>query len=430
MDAGFLLAVLLVTLLVGLGTLAAFSFWERRVRRETSEALAMIERREAVAQQATDALAASERRHRALAEAGALALWRADARGRITTAEGWTRLTGQTAEAAARHGWLDMLHPDDRAAVAAAWTGAFRAGQPLALEFRARTAGGGWHWCRARGVPIRAEASGPAGPVVEWTGVLEDIDDRRRAEEERMLVAREVDHRAKNVLAVVQSIVRLARKSDPEAFARSVLARVAALGRAHDLLASGEWRDTEFRRLAEQELASEKAGPADAGRIALQGAATPVLASAVQPLAMVLHELATNATRHGSLAHPDGRVTLRWRSEGGDFLLLWSESGGPGLAEPPRQQGLGSRLIQTTVTLQLGGSVTRRWQREGLICELRLPRERVMPLAPAEAGHRPVPMLSPAATPLLAQHRPGPAAIVTAPVAVIGRAASTEAARH
>ncbi|WP_165694334.1 PAS domain-containing protein, partial [Teichococcus deserti] len=141
MDGRFLLAVLLVVLLVGLGTLAAFSLWERRVRRETAEALAMIERREAVAQQATDALAASERRHRALAEAGALALWRADAQGRITTAEGWTRLTGQTAAAAARHGWMAMLHPEDREAAGAAWRAALRAGAPLALEFRARTAG-------------------------------------------------------------------------------------------------------------------------------------------------------------------------------------------------------------------------------------------------------------------------------------------------
>ncbi|WP_131829815.1 sensor histidine kinase, partial [Teichococcus deserti] len=236
-----------------------------------------------------------------------------------------------------------------------------------------------------------------------------------RAEEERIMVAREVDHRAKNVLAVVQSIVRLARKSDPESFARSVLARVAALGRAHDLLASGEWRDTEFRRLAEQELASDKAGPADAGRIALQGAPTPILSAAVQPLAMVLHELATNATRHGSLSLPEGQVTLRWRVEGSDFLLVWSESGGPPLEEPPERQGLGTRLIQTTVTLQLGGTVTRRWQKDGLVCELRLPRARVMPLAGPTP--RPPPMLSPAATPLLAAHRPGaPTIVTTAPI--------------
>ncbi|WP_419899064.1 sensor histidine kinase [Roseomonas sp. USHLN139] len=416
MPVGFLLALLLVLLLAGLATLIVFALWERRVRRETAEALAMIARREAVARQATDALAASERRHRALAEAGALALWRADPQGRITAAEGWTRLTGQTAAAAARHGWMVMVHPEDRAAAGAAWRDALRSGEPLALEFRARTASGGWHWCRARGVPIRAPLGSPyaAGAIVEWTGVLEDIDDRRRAEEERMLVAREVDHRAKNVLAVVQSIVRLARKSDPESFARSVLARVAALGRAHDLLASGEWRDTEFRRLAEQELASDKAGPADAGRIALLGTATPILSAAVQPLAMVLHELATNAARHGSLARPAGRVTLRWQVEGSDFLLVWTESGGPPLVAPPDGQGLGMRLIQTTATLQLGGTVTRCWRPEGLVCELRLPRERVVAATPAGSAARPAAMLSPATAPLLAQHRPGAPAIVTA----------------
>jgi PAS domain S-box-containing protein len=413
MDETILLAGLLALLLGG-GALLGVRLWHR-LRRETATALALIECREAAAQRATAALAASERRHRALVEAGALAFWRADAGGRITAAEGWTALTGQPAEAAARHGWLAMLHPDDRDTAAAAWDAAVRDGRPLAVEYRARSATGGWHWCRARGVPLRAEegvgedamdrpAAGPgpaAGepPIVEWIGVLEDIEAQRRAEAERQLVAREVDHRAKNVLAVVQSIVRLARKSDPESFARAVLARIAALGRAHDLLASGEWRDTDFRRLAEQELASDKARPADAGRIALQGPPAPILAVAVQPLAMVLHELATNAARHGSLAVPGGRVTLRWRSDAEEFRLSWVECGGPVLAGPPAHQGLGSRLIQATVTLQLGGQVTRRWQPEGLVCELRLPRHRVMPpaAAPAEAGPRPAAMLSLAA---------------------------------
>lgn len=348
--------------------------WGRRLAREAAEARNTVATREEALRQRHEAerrvlaaLAVSERRHRALTEAGAIAAWRADPEGRLLDIAGWQPMTGQDEAQLLgdSESWLGAAHPQDRAGAIAAWRAACHTGQTFDHEFRIPAAAGGWRWCRTRAVPLR---DGEAEPVIEWVGVVEDADPRRRAEEQRLLLAREVNHRAKNVLAVIQGLLRVSRTGDAETFAATVDARVAALARAHALLADADWSGADLRTVARHELTPYLGDPG----ARIEGEPLRLAASAVQPIAMVLHELATNAVRHGSLS-AGGRVLLRWRIEGDALLLVWTERDGPVLAAPPERRGFGSQLIDASVGTTLCGWIEREWLPSGLVCTIALP---------------------------------------------------------
>jgi two-component sensor histidine kinase len=216
---------------------------------------------------------------------------------------------------------------------------------------------------------------------------MRDVSERKADEERRALLMREVDHRAKNALAVVQSVLRLTPRDEPRAFAAAVEARVAALARAHSLLAEGGWSGADLRAVAERELAPYAAprggeGPMRGLLVSLDGPDVPLAPAAVQPLAMVLHELATNAAKHGALSAPGGRVEVRWRAgrraeDDGMLRLRWAEAGGPPVAGAPARRGFGTRVVEATVRGQLGGAVERRWEPSGLVVEVAVPLARL-----------------------------------------------------
>ena len=227
-----------------------------------------------------------------------------------------------------------------------------------------------------------------------WVTTYADVSERRAAEERQALLMRELDHRAKNALAVVQAALRLTPKDDAEAYARAVGGRVAALARAHTLLARGQWSGAGLRELAWGELAPFL-GPAVGGgqqpRAALDGPDVALAPGAAQALSMALHELATNATKHGALSAPGGRVSVLWEADAGAGLLrlLWAEAGGPPLAgAPPARRGFGSRLLEATLRDQLGGRLVRDWRPGGLVCTVELPLARA--LAGQAVQHRPI----------------------------------------
>ena len=184
-----------------------------------------------------------------------------------------------------------------------------------------------------------------------------------------------MDHRAKNLLAVVQSVLRLTPRERPEEFAKAVERRVAALARAHTLLAERGWAAADLGAVAARELAGLPPGV-----VGLEGPPAALVASAVQPVAMALHELATNAAKHGALSVPEGRVSLRWRLDPGTETLriTWAESGGPPVAAPPKRRGFGSRMIEATLEGQLGGCLSLYWEDGGLRAEIALPVARVL----------------------------------------------------
>jgi two-component sensor histidine kinase/CheY-like chemotaxis protein len=178
---------------------------------------------------------------------------------------------------------------------------------------------------------------------------------------------REVDHRAKNALAVVQALVRLTKAPTIEAFVEAVQGRVAALARAHSLLARTRWSGANLELLISEEFAAYRHGRSD--KICFSGPPLRVVTEAVQSLGIVFHELTTNAAKYGALSVPEGTVEVRWWvSEDGNLRLVWQESGGPAVAEPTRR-GFGSTMISRAVTTQLGGNIEFRWESQGLRCE-------------------------------------------------------------
>ncbi|HYC03153.1 MAG TPA: PAS domain-containing protein [Azospirillaceae bacterium] len=219
---------------------------------------------------------------------------------------------------------------------------------------------------------VKAPLRDATGAIIGLVGVTSDITARREAEEREKLLAREVDHRAKNMLAVVQSLVQLTRAEDVAALKEAVSGRIQALARAHSLLAASRWEGVDIGKLAREELAPF-AGR-DASRVTISGPMMRLRPEAAQTLALALHELATNAAKYGALSVQGGRLDVAWGVDGAMLDLRWRERGGPPVA-PPTRRGFGSTLIGTGVEHQLQGRVVMDWRREGLECQLSFPVE-------------------------------------------------------
>jgi PAS domain S-box-containing protein len=201
-----------------------------------------------------------------------------------------------------------------------------------------------------------------------------DVTARRAAQDleaaEHVLL-KEVDHRAKNALALVQSIVRLTRTEDAAAYSRVVQGRVDALARAHVLLAEGRWRGVSITRLIHGEIE-----PFGLQHVRMEGPAVQIASVQVQPLALLLHEMLENASRHGALSLKDGAVLLDWTlTDDDDLLFRWREVGSAGGCREP-QPALGLKMVTTMVERQLRGRSAFLWQASGLEAKFIFPMAR------------------------------------------------------
>jgi PAS domain S-box-containing protein len=280
--------------------------------------------------------------------------------------------------------WASRIHPGDRRRVLDAWDRLVTGRQAVYhVEYRFLRADGAWRWLDSTGAVVRTDPE--TGRPLRLAGTLQDITDRHAAEERRELLTQEVNHRARNALAIVQAILRLTHAANPAEFIRLVEGRIAALARAQSLLAAERWSGVPLATLIVEELAPfgtiDVAGNDEGGRFRLSGPDFRIRSEAVQPLGMVVHELATNAVKHGALTVPEGHVAVSWAVDeaAGLLRIRWTETDGPPPGFPAHR-GVGSRVIETTVTGQLGGAVDRRWPEEGLTCDIALP------LAKARAG--------------------------------------------
>ena len=187
-----------------------------------------------------------------------------------------------------------------------------------------------------------------------------DITERKQAEERQNLLAREVDHRAKNALALAQSIVRLTRGENVKSYVRSVEGRINALARVHTVLSLSSWQGAEIGKLIEEELAPYSTGD----QIALRGAEVQLQPATAQTVALALHELVTNSAKYGALSALTGRLEVNWEIEAGVLDIVWTETGGPRV-EKPASRGFGTRSVIASIESQLGGKAEFDWRAEG-----------------------------------------------------------------
>ena len=267
------------------------------------------------------------------------------------------------------------IHPEDFLPANARWQECLRTGEIYEVEHRIRRHDGQYRWMMARTVPVK----GADGRPVRWFGTAVDIHDVHELSEARDLLAKELSHRIKNIFAVVSGLVALAVRKRPEVqdFGGELIATIQALGRAHDYVRPAEGvRRSSLHGMLQDLFAPYGAGAA--ARVIVHGDDAKVAPRAATPLALVFHELATNAAKYGALSADDGVVDLAITDGGETFLLRWVERGGPPPARRPAE-GFGSRLVEMSVKGHLGGAWERRFEPEGLVCELTVARAAIAP---------------------------------------------------
>jgi PAS domain S-box-containing protein len=252
-----------------------------------------------------------------------------------------------------------LIHPEDLSRIQKLIEERGETDRTFQLEARIVQPSGQTRWCLC----AAAMTSDAAGRISRVSGVTIDITDLKEAEARRALLVKEVDHRARNALAIVQSIVRLTKAQSIGAYASTIEGRIKALAAAHALLSESRWEGADLTRLIDEELAPYS--NADSGRILLSGAPVFLKPESAQIVALVLHELATNAAKYGALSQASGKVNLAWQWRDGEFSMQWEESGGPPV-RAPTTKGFGTRVILASVMQQLGGTATFEWLPGGL----------------------------------------------------------------
>ena len=268
--------------------------------------------------------------------------------------------------------WASRLHPDDRDRAVREFESVRTAGYAC-FAYRWKCADGRYRWFQEQPVLSYDEHGNP----IEITGTIVDVDAQKRAEDTQKFLLRELDHRVKNTLAAVESIAWETARSaqDPEDFARAFRGRIRAMGMIHDALARENWVGLSLRRLVQMTL-SPFHDHGD-GRLHVSGDSLAVSLHAIRPIGMALHELGSNASRHGALSVATGRVNVSWRAvesttERRWLVINWAEHDGPRV-DGPHRKGLGTALIEEAVPFELGGEVRLDYAPRGLRCEIAVP---------------------------------------------------------
>lgn len=328
----------------------------------------------------SEALAESEARFRILADAMPQMVWATQPDGYHDYYNArWYEFTGMRPGTTDGEGWNDVFHPDDQERAWAVWRQSLESGAPYQIEYRLRHYSGEYRWTLGRALPIRDAQDN----IVRWIGTCTDIHESRLVAQERELVAQELSHRIKNIFAVLSGIISLSARNVPEAksFAEQLRQRIYALGEAHDFLRphshmsmpySGQGTLSAFvTRL----MRPYNEGQGQQARVRFAGDDTHIDDAAATPLALLFHELATNAAKYGSLSRSDGTVEITGEAVPDGYRLTWNEIGGPAISEPEVLTGFGTRLVAMSVEGQMRGTLSRNWRPEGLEVSVWLPLE-------------------------------------------------------
>ena len=328
--------------------------------------------------QAEAALRASEERFRGIFQDAGTGIAITDLKGRFQACNpAFTVMLGYTEEELLGRDFQEIVHPKDREENAEGGV-QLRAQKIPSLELFNRyiRKDGSAVWVHKR-VSMLHDAT---GAPTHHIALVTDMTERKRYEEHINLLMREVNHRAKNMLAVVQAIARQTTAPSTEDFIERFGERVRALGTSLDLLVKSEWRGVDLQELIRFQLAhfADLIGV----RIDLCGPKLSISASAAQTLGMALNELATNAGKYGALSNTAGRVEIAWTLEAAEdgaerFVMSWRESGGPPVTQPV-QTGFGSTVISSIMRMSLDADVDLDFAPAGLTWRLRSPAEKIL----------------------------------------------------
>ena len=349
-----------------------------RLGDDNSRQLAVIFSDISARRKAESSLRLAEQQFHALAETIPQLAWILDGDGGfIWVNRRWVDYTGTTLTDVQGDRWRSLHDPDELARVEARRRQSIDTGNNWEDSFPLRGRDGNYRWFLTRAEPVRDDI----GNILRWFGTNTDIDELRRSEQQRTLVLQELDHRVKNLFAVVIGIVSLSARgaTTPADLATTVRGRIAALAISHKLirpnqLAGGELiGTTTLRDLVEKTLAPYF----DAERIEIEGPETRITGDAITNLALVLHELATNAAKYGALSVPAGHLSVSWGITDTRLTLKWRESGGPAVKGAPAREGFGSLLARRSIAGSLDGKLNFDWRPEGLFIEISMLAERL-----------------------------------------------------
>ena len=336
------------------------------------------------AREANDAvLRENERQFHALAESIPQLAWIMDAKGYIFWYnQRWFDYTNTSLDDVKGWGWKSVHHPDEVDRVVKHLQDCVDNGVVWEDTFPLRGADGSYRWFLSRAEPIRDES----GTIVRWFGTNTDIEDKRRSEELRELLLKEMDHRVKNLFAIIGGVVTLSSRSatTPQEMASTIQGRIGALASAHLLIRAGKSEsgnptEKTLGALIQAVLApyTNDTGSDGGNRAVIKGPEVAISGDAVTSLALVLHELATNAAKYGALSTPSGRVRVSWTVTKKKLSLEWKERGGPVVGGAPAREGFGSMLARRSMTGQLDGELAFDWQTDGLRVKFSAAMERL-----------------------------------------------------
>jgi PAS domain S-box-containing protein len=262
----------------------------------------------------------------------------------------------------------DRIAERDRERVAAAIQRSIDEDEDYEEEYQVERLDGSVVWVLARGRCFRDEAGRPT----TFPGVIIDITSQRRALEHARLLAGELNHRVKNTLQTVQAVARHSFRegAEPETAYEDFVGRVHALAGVHDLLFRSEWQPTGLHGVIDAALRPFGYVEGEEGRIVASGPEVALDAKQAQAFSMALHELATNAVKHGALSNDRGRVHVTWSRHGAKGLALeWRERGGPPVV-PPKRSGFGTMMLTKMLAREVTGEITLDHAEEGLACRI------------------------------------------------------------
>ncbi|MCB8837058.1 sensor histidine kinase [Aurantimonas sp. VKM B-3413] len=314
----------------------------------------------------------TRRRLKTLVESIPQLVWSGDSNGNWNWASPqWEAFTGLSAQASLGRGWLEAVHPEDRAVAEAVFAKA-SSSRSFDVDYRLREASGRYRWFQTRATPSFDEA----GTIVEWFGTSTDVDDLKRLQEHERWLLGELQHRVRNSLAVIRSIARRTADTSETAedYAMHFEGRLDSFARVQAAATHNPGTDLSLLDLVADELVAATAREGE--NVSIKGPPVRLALDQAEIFGLAVHELTTNAIKFGALSEPGGHIAVRWQIESDDEKTMqfsWKETGVTMDPEAPRRHGFGMEMLQRTLRYQLSASASIAFEPGGLSCRITMP---------------------------------------------------------